>query len=185
MSRKNNTFFAVLGILAKGPQSGYDIRKHFNGSIRYFWSESYGQIYPTLREIVKLEYAVVQQDVKDPRKKKIYKITDAGTEAFRSWIAEPVNPITYRDELMLKLFFAKPEDRFNLLGLFENEKEELQQMRDSITAQAAGLKQFKDHESYPFWTLTIQYGLLSTEARLRWCSEVIDSLSALGKKERE
>jgi PadR family transcriptional regulator AphA len=31
--------------------SGYDIRKTVQESIRFFWSESYGQIYPALKRL--------------------------------------------------------------------------------------------------------------------------------------
>ena len=39
---------ALLGLLSLRPMSGYDIRQVISESIGYFWSESYGQIYPGL-----------------------------------------------------------------------------------------------------------------------------------------
>ncbi|WP_431606966.1 PadR family transcriptional regulator [Paenibacillus thiaminolyticus] len=38
--------------MSGGPRSGYDIRKQFQASLRHFWSESYGQIYPALKELL-------------------------------------------------------------------------------------------------------------------------------------
>lgn len=58
MAKSGNTMFAVLGVLTKGVYSGYDIKKHFSGSLHHFWSESYGQIYPALKELVAQGYAV-------------------------------------------------------------------------------------------------------------------------------
>ncbi len=42
---------ALLGLLSLGPMSGYDIRQLISQSIGYFWSESYGQIYPGLKRL--------------------------------------------------------------------------------------------------------------------------------------
>ncbi|MGH9601902.1 MAG: PadR family transcriptional regulator, partial [Terriglobales bacterium] len=50
-STTNTTRFALLGLLSLGPQSGYDLKKRMEQSIAHFWSESYGQIYPTLRRL--------------------------------------------------------------------------------------------------------------------------------------
>ena len=41
----------VLGLLADGPRSGYDIKAIVDRSTRFFWAASYGQIYPELRRL--------------------------------------------------------------------------------------------------------------------------------------
>ena len=41
----------VLGLLAHGPRSGYDIKAAVDRSTRFFWAASYGQIYPELRRL--------------------------------------------------------------------------------------------------------------------------------------
>ena len=40
--------WAVLGLVARGPRTGYDIKRHLDRTIRHFWAASYGQIYPEL-----------------------------------------------------------------------------------------------------------------------------------------
>ena len=50
--RQPSTRYAILGLLSLAPMSGYEIRKVAASSIGHFWSESYGQIYPTLRKLV-------------------------------------------------------------------------------------------------------------------------------------
>ncbi|AET58452.1 PadR family transcriptional regulator [Paenibacillus terrae] len=44
--------FAVLDILSLGPHTGYDIKQHMEQSTNYFWNENYGQIYPSLAELL-------------------------------------------------------------------------------------------------------------------------------------
>ena len=41
----------ILGLLAIGPRSGYEIKATVDRSTRYFWAASYGQIYPELRRL--------------------------------------------------------------------------------------------------------------------------------------
>ena len=46
----SRTAYVVLGILAiHDNQSGYEIRKTIEQSVGFFWGESYGQLYPTLK----------------------------------------------------------------------------------------------------------------------------------------
>ena len=40
----------ILGMLASGRRTGYDIKAFVDRTTRYFWAASYGQIYPELRK---------------------------------------------------------------------------------------------------------------------------------------
>src|SRR5713101_9932570 len=51
MSKENKSRYAILGILSQGPMSGYAIKKFIEASISNFWNESYGQIYPILKQL--------------------------------------------------------------------------------------------------------------------------------------
>ena len=57
MAKKQKTRSAILGLLSWQPMSGYDIKKLIEMGLRHFWSESYGQIYPTLEQLVKEGFA--------------------------------------------------------------------------------------------------------------------------------
>lgn len=177
MSRTNNTLFAVLGLLMKGPCSGYDIRKQFNGSLRYFWSESYGQIYPVLKDLVRAGYARVEEATSS-RQKKIYWITPEGETVYRRWLVEPTNPIQYRDELLLKVFLGNIQERDGMIRLFQEECNVLEQQLDLYEDNRFEVEQHKENVSYPFWQLTLGYGIMSTETRLQWCREAIARLQS-------
>ncbi len=50
---RSQTQYVLLGILAIHPnQSGYEIRKTIEQTVGFFWGESFGQIYPTLKRLV-------------------------------------------------------------------------------------------------------------------------------------
>jgi DNA-binding PadR family transcriptional regulator len=51
--REVKSKYAILGMLSIAPMSGYDIKKQVETSISNFWSESYGQIYPALRNLAR------------------------------------------------------------------------------------------------------------------------------------
>ena len=53
MAKENKTQYAILGILAMSPGSGYDIKKLMNKSTNYFWYEGDSSIYPGLNKLYK------------------------------------------------------------------------------------------------------------------------------------
>ena len=51
MARGRQTELAILGALSVAPMTGYAVREEIRQVLGHFWSESYGQIYPTLAEL--------------------------------------------------------------------------------------------------------------------------------------
>jgi PadR family transcriptional regulator, regulatory protein AphA len=101
--------FALLGMLALGnKKSGYDLKKAIAATTANFWSESYGNIYPTLRKLLE-EGAIREDSEKAPagkRQKQLYSITAKGRQALRQWLRQPVAVRSEDNELLLKLFFG-------------------------------------------------------------------------------
>src|SRR3954465_8441682 len=101
----STTPYAILGLLAIEPMSGYDIRRNLDDSLSDFWNESYGQIYPALRKLEAARLiATVKQGATDARRRKLYTATAAGRARLRIWLSEPPRPQPPRNELLLKLF---------------------------------------------------------------------------------
>ena len=101
--------FALLGMLALGnKKSGYDLKKAIAATTANFWSESYGNIYPTLRKLLE-EDAIREDSEKAPaskRQKQLYSITEKGRQALRQWLRQPAAVRSEDNELLLKLFFG-------------------------------------------------------------------------------
>jgi DNA-binding PadR family transcriptional regulator len=109
-----NTSFLLLGMVALGPLSGYDIKQMADGSTRHFWQISYGQIYPELKALEKAGMVQAAAAARGSRQRTLHQLTDTGTEALTDWISDSkVAPVELRDEMLLKLFFSdavgKPE----------------------------------------------------------------------------
>src|SRR5580700_9712494 len=103
----SRTAYVVLGILAiHDNQSGYEIRKTIEQSVGFFWGESYGQLYPTLKRLVGERLIVAEGPDAGKRARRAYSIAPAGRECLKQWLAVPYRDDPPRDEFLLKLFFA-------------------------------------------------------------------------------
>src|SRR6266496_664524 len=80
--------YAMLGMLSIRPMSGYDIKKAVQDSINYFWTESYGQIYPMLKSLVaeRLVTKTVKKQAGRPDRH-VYALTARGRKASNVWHA--------------------------------------------------------------------------------------------------
>jgi len=108
-TREKASRFAILGMLALGKKkSGYDLKKAIDTSTANFWSESYGNIYPSLRKLL-AEGAIREDSEKAPpnkRQKQLYSITEKGRQALGQWLRQPVPARSENNEFLLKLFFG-------------------------------------------------------------------------------
>jgi DNA-binding PadR family transcriptional regulator len=102
----SNTAYVILGLLDAQPRTGYEIKQTVDRSTRFFWAASYGQIYPELRRLREAGLVESERDDTGGRKRAVHRLTPAGRDALRAWLAEPAAPTELRDEKLLKLFFS-------------------------------------------------------------------------------
>jgi DNA-binding PadR family transcriptional regulator len=118
--------FALLGLLVAGPRHGYDLARSFTSA-------------SALSEVVHLSpshlYALLSRLERDglisghreeagaypPRR--VYQLTEAGQEAVRRWIDEPVSrPRDMRIEFPIKLYLARQLDSGRACALVERQR---------------------------------------------------------------
>ena len=113
--------YGLLGILAKQPQHGYELKRSFEQLTGGFWELNYGQIYQTLDRLESEGYVthIVEQEENVPNKK-VYEITEVGRGALAEWIDNPdPRPRPLRDELFIRLAVMTSGEvgpMFDLLG---------------------------------------------------------------------
>jgi PadR family transcriptional regulator AphA len=184
--RSRTTPYAILGMLHFRPMSGYDIRKEAASSIGYFWSESYGQLYPALRDLASAGFIRKRSGQRTGRRdRQVYEITPGGRAALAAWRAEAPRSEPARSELLLKLFFgergtAGPEMEW----IGDVEARETASLREFRRIRGVLLRQ-GDHPGLPFWLITLSYGEHRSRAVLRWCRETKASLRALGRASKK
>src|ERR1700733_2731524 len=76
----------ILGMIALGSQTGYDIKQLVDKSTRNFWAASYGQIYPELRRLEEQGLIEGQSDPRGGRARTVYELTPAGHGALSDWL---------------------------------------------------------------------------------------------------
>jgi DNA-binding PadR family transcriptional regulator len=179
--RPNQSKFVLLGLLQSAEGSGYDLRKRIDGSIRYFWRESWGQIYPTLKVLERdgLVTVRVEPGQKKPSRR-VYAITEQGLSALEVWLAQPLQKEVPRIELLLKLFFGRRNAMEQNLALLEERKSTFEETLSEYQRICGAIEQHCRHDpDAPYWLLTVKHGIAHAHVEIEWCRDSIEALKAL------
>src|SRR5579859_5004595 len=76
----------VLGMIARGRRTGYEIKQLVDRSTRHFWAASYGQIYPELRRLEEQGLVQSRPEPSGARARTVYELTEAGRQALDEWL---------------------------------------------------------------------------------------------------
>ena len=163
----------VLGLLAEGERSGYDLLKRAESSVAHMWSPAKSQLYAVLPRLVDAGLAkrrlVRQQGRPD---KQLYRATAAGRRAVGDWVAAAV-PGSW-DELLLKVFFADLVPREALLAQLEAYREtQVAQLEEYRAIEREIANKPERRHGY----LTLRYGLDLIPGRLAWLDTATAELS--------
>ena len=160
--------------------SGYDIRGFLEGTIAHFWSESYGQIYPTLKALEAEGLVRGRDDDASGRGRRVYRLTEAGLAELRGWLAEPPAPDVPRYEISLKLLFG---DQLSLADarshLRAHRRRHAEQLAGYRAHEAELLDRFQDAPRLPYWLAVLRGGIRYAEMVVDWCDETLASLDGL------
>lgn len=185
--RDKKSKYAILGMLSIEPMSGYDIKKEIQESISYFWTESYGQIYPVLKSLVaeKLVTKTVEKGAGKPDRH-VYSLTATGRKELRAWLAESVSlPKAERSELLLKLFFGEEVEVSVNIRHIEQFREFQRGLLKKYEAVEKEIRtSYPDDPNLPYWLMTISYGQHVRQALLDWCDETLANLNKTAKAGR-
>jgi PadR family transcriptional regulator, regulatory protein AphA len=170
---------SILGLLARQPMTGYELKSAIEESIGNFWSESFGQIYPELRRLE--EQGLVTSQLEGGTKaKRRYAVTASGREALRAWLAEPPKLRPPRNELLLKLFFGAQADPAQLLDHVEAMKRQYEAHLAKLARRETYLQEkYTGNPGLPFWLITVRNGIFSYQALVEWCDQTIETLGTL------
>jgi PadR family transcriptional regulator, regulatory protein AphA len=165
----------ILGLLSIGPKSGYEIKGLVDRSTRFFWAASYGQIYPELRKLADARLIEGRSRPSGGRKRTEYRLTTAGRKELRAWLEIEPEVYEFRDEGLLKLFFADAEPVAGATALEAKRAyhaEKLEQLKEIEPVAKAGPNRF------PY--LVVRYGIAHSQFAIDWCDEALAELRAEG-----
>jgi DNA-binding PadR family transcriptional regulator len=181
----NQTSYVILGLLSiESSHSGYDIRKAIQGSVGYFWGESYGQIYPALKRlaaaklIAPVKSKAAGPKATAPRRRQEYVLTEAGRTELRQWLALPFHNDPPRNEFLLKLFFGHQAAPGVALAHVKDVQARNRHMLETLEKiEATVPKDGPPNPNLPYWMLTLSLGKQLTTAALEWGEK---ALAAIG-----
>lgn len=174
--------YAILGLLATQPRTGYDLARRMKTPIGYMWTAQHSQIYP---ELARLEAdQLVRSTViagPGPRDTKRYRITAAGRRALQAWVDSPLDEVA-RSEFMLRIrslwllsperaraFIVKQQRRY--LGRLEVYAEE-----EASFALEPGDPTDPSTPTFAEYA-TLRYGIMRAHDTIAWCDWLLEQLT--------
>jgi DNA-binding PadR family transcriptional regulator len=154
-----------------GAQSGYEIKQMVQRSIRFFWTISQAQIYPSLELLERAGLIRGRSEPTGNRPRRVFEITPSGDEVLKDWLARDEQiPFELRDVGLLKLFFADalPQDaaRDLLASVRLRSAQRVLTLRD-IEPEARSVAEQGD--AFPL--LTLRMGVAFHQAMVDVCNE--------------
>jgi DNA-binding PadR family transcriptional regulator len=159
---------AILGLLKERAMHGYELRKQLGQRLGFFWSVSFGSIYPALKKLERrgfVEKFLVADQVS--RRRQVYRITEAGEREFIELISEGASSAWEEEKFPLRLAFfryLKPETRIRLL---ERRKATLEEKL------AEGRRCMRNARADEYHLKLVRHGMDIAEHDLRWLDELI------------
>jgi len=182
MANEKKLDCVILGLLSHEDLTGYEIKRMMDTALKFFWSASFGSIYPTLKELVENGFAVKLDSVGNDRNKITYAITEKGREHLRNWLELPVEKDEIRYETLLKLFFADESSEKTAMRHIDNFETQIQGALSFLREVVKNLEHSRDEDSaHLYYLLTARCGVKVYEAHLEWCDEAKAALK--GKEE--
>ncbi len=154
----------LLGLLAKGPKHGYELKGDFEELLGGTWELNIGQVYTTLARLERdglVSSDVVPQQTRPDRK--VYRVTEVGSKEIARWSSEPVaDPVHLRQELILKVLINGLIESDDPRALIWAQRQRHLELLSELHAarEEPGLT--------PSMALLIEAGVAHLEADLKW-----------------
>jgi DNA-binding PadR family transcriptional regulator len=152
------TGFTLLGLLSFGRElSGYEL-KRWADNLRFFWSApAMSQVYREVERLAAAGLVAQRQVVRDgSRSTKVYRLTPAGEQAVRDWLAAPPEAPVLRHPVALRVFFGHLLDPEALRAAVEAHRAWCDEMLDQLGAVRDGLG---DDEQWRNVAMVADWGL--------------------------
>jgi DNA-binding PadR family transcriptional regulator len=162
--------YGILGLLAKGPLHGYEVKTRYEALFGGTWDLNIGQVYTTLQRLER-DGLVGEVGERGERGKQRYELTRDGQTALQECLQTPEDePQQLRQDIYLKLLLISRLANGDLQGLLARQRRiYLQRLRDLGELESRARSHGRDD-----LVLLVQGALLHTEADLKWidvCAE--------------
>ena len=175
--------YGILGFLSMKDLTGYEIKKLFDMSAKFFWPADQAQIYRTLKKLVADGWVILKEQKKgETVDKKVYAITDKGQEAYQQTLFQNnIGDFISRDVFLVQLFFSgslSGEEQLAFLNTqLENNNRLIQTLEDNYQENyekflnATGLS--PGDKRLQSAVITHQWGLIRCRAYSKLLEEIM------------
>lgn len=157
-----------MGLLAKEPLHGYEVKNRFEDMLGGTWEVNIGQIYTTLQRLER-DGLVRPVGERGDRGKLLYELSPDGRKALDDWLVEPDSgPQQLHEDIYVKLLVATRVANGDLKQLLGRQKRAyLQRLRDLNQLEERARKDGRNDLAR-----LVRGALLHTEADLKWVDEL-------------
>ncbi len=174
---KQQTDVAVLGALSVEPMSGYALRHAIRGVLGHFWSESFGQIYPTLAQL--RADGFVERAREGPDSKSKFTITARGLVRLQTRLSEPAQSAQPRNGTLLRLFFGRRLGVDGCRLLLEDARSAAVQQLHEFDTIRREIQSEGPSDDHPFFLITVSAGEHTARATMSWVEESLRELDRI------
>ena len=177
----------LLGMLSKGPRSGYELNKAMKTVLTYFWEADHSRIYRTLGSLVEKEWVAYETVVQEQSpNKKIYALTDAGHDALLQWLREPGKRMNERNRnpFLVQMHFSQAITAADQLAVLQAHLTRMEAALATLEAEslANGMPvPFPENvfaEGRRRDELTLDYGIQRYRFEVAWAKHAITMVEA-------
>lgn len=172
--RQSSTRYVLLGVLAVGgPLTGFEIRAFIEQSVKFFWRESFGQIYPELESLASdgLIKAAGSSSADSGRRTKPWEITPLGRDELRQWLDQPPQDQIPRDELLLKMFLSRHGSPATQRRLIEGARERAAHRLQGLEAALQLILTDPADPETVTSLMVLRRGVLAARAQVQWADD--------------
>lgn len=166
----------LLVILSKEPNTGYGVGRLLRCQLSHLWDARLQQIYG---ELAKLEArGLVQCEsiaLHNRPAKKVYSLTSAGEAALEDWLLVPPPSISYKDELLVRLYCLERVSKDTMVRRLEERLDDERNEAQRVNQELAAVRR-TDPEQLGL-LLTLEAALARAEAQATWCTRTIALLA--------
>jgi DNA-binding PadR family transcriptional regulator len=162
-----------------GADTGYAIKRAVDQTTRFFWATSFAQVYPELAQLESAGYIVGKSDPIGKRARRTYRLTAKGHAALDRWLGSSRMPgFEFRDEGLLRLFFADGLPEADALALVGRLREQAEQADEDFRETVLPLAKPGPEHGFRFPLTAARLGADYYRWRARWFAQLQRELEA-------
>ena len=163
--------YALLGMLAVQPSTGYELAQRFDVSMSNAWHASHSQIYPELAKLC--GEGMLEVVGEGPRRSRTFGITEQGRKDLRDWLVESEPSRAQRNETTIRWFLLELLDPADRRAVLERELHDVREHHESLKSSAAQLDALDfDHPFRPMVGLAVR----TSQVMLDWLGEQLEAI---------